>query len=442
MNQPRNVILLSIDALRADHLTHHGYERDTAPFLNELAETHLTYTSAISPSSHTREAVPSILTGQHPGTFAKNGYRLTEPSIAEILSDRGYATAGYHSNPYASRAYDYGPGFDEYDDDLLLGQNRLFALAQRAIDKFVLKKGEYHARADEINEKSLAWIDSLDDEPFFLWNHYMDVHGPYNPPEEFLHFTDIRLSSSEAQELYQKTIHAPDEVTEEEHDLLIDLYDDEIRYLDAQLRAFYEELDTRNMLEDTLVIITADHGDAFDEWGYYTHPRYLHEPLLHVPLLILHPNEPNETIDSLVSLLDLVPTMLEWANVSVDDFPGEVLLDADGTPRNIDREVVFASAHSDEDTDIRKFVARGRNWKVQYNRDVTDGSLLEETVFNIDGREAEIAEPPTDSPELETLRDRLDAHCQQRLSDAEFTPDTDEETTEEIDERLEALGYK
>ena len=441
MNRRKNIILLSIDALRADHLSHHGYERDTAPFLNELSEGHLTYTSAISPSSHTREAVPSILTGQHPGVFAQNGYRLTEPSVAETLSERGYATAGYHSNPYASRAYDYGPGFDEYDDDLLLGQNRLFALAQRAIDKFVLNKGEYHARAETINEKSLAWLDAQD-EPFFLWNHYMDVHGPYNPPEDHLHFTDTRLSNSKAQDLYQRTIHDPDSITDEEHELLIDLYDDEIKYLDAQLERFFDELDSRDLLDGTLVIITADHGDAFNEWGYYTHPRFLHEALIHVPLLIVHPEKPSGTDDSLISLLDLVPTMLEWANVNADDLPGEVLLDADGTPRNTEREVVFASAHSDEDTDIRKFVARGRNWKVQYNCDVTDGSLLEEIVFDLDGGETERSEPPTDEAELEALRDRLDAHCQQRLSDAEFTPNAGEETTEEIEERLEALGYK
>ena len=153
---PRNVILLSIDALRADHLSFHGYERDTAPFLNSLAEEAFTYTSAIAPSSHTREAVPSILTGHYPDAFARAGYRLTEETVAARLANAGYATAGFHSNPYVSRAYGWGDGFEEFDHDLLLGSNRLLALAQRAIDKFVLNKGEYHVRAEELNKSCLA----------------------------------------------------------------------------------------------------------------------------------------------------------------------------------------------------------------------------------------------------------------------------------------------
>ncbi|WP_082146812.1 helix-turn-helix domain-containing protein [Halostagnicola sp. A56] len=179
--------------------------------LYEFSEKSITYKSAISPSSHTREAIPSLLSGFYPDIFAANGYRYTRGTIADQLSE--YRTAAFHSNPYVSRAYGFDSGFDTFEDDLLLGQNRLLALAQTALNKFFFKKGDFYARAEEINERSLSWLDSRDDDRFFLWNHYMDPHGPYNPPSKY-NYADQELSNDEAQTLYQKTIDHPEKITE------------------------------------------------------------------------------------------------------------------------------------------------------------------------------------------------------------------------------------
>lgn len=217
MGEPERtpIILLSIDALRADHLGYHGYDRDTSPFLDELATETRSFDRAISASSHTRESVPALLSGRFPNRFAEAGFRLVTDSVATHLSDTGYRTGAFHSNPYASRAYGFETGFDTFDDDLTLGRNRFVALAQRALNKFVFNRGEYHARADEINDRSFEWLDSLaDDDQFFLWNHYMDVHGPYNPP--VTEFSETELSNADAQKLYQKCIKRPDELTDEE----------------------------------------------------------------------------------------------------------------------------------------------------------------------------------------------------------------------------------
>lgn len=126
MEEP-SVILLSINALRADHLGYHGYERESSPFLDSLAEHSISFTNAISTSSHIREAMPALLSGRYPDEFAANGYRKTGDTIADRLFEEGYATAGFHSNSDLSRAYGYDSGFDPFND-LMLGQTRLFAL--------------------------------------------------------------------------------------------------------------------------------------------------------------------------------------------------------------------------------------------------------------------------------------------------------------------------
>jgi arylsulfatase len=221
MTDKPNVFLLTVDALRADHLGYHGYERDTSPFLDSLADRAVYFTTAISASSHTREAIPALLTGRYPDLFAANGYRCVTDTVADHLQTAGYDTAGFHSNPYVSRAYRFDSGFDTFDDDLRLGQHRVVALIQRALEKFLLNKGEYHARAETINDRSLDWLATVDDGPIFLWNHYMDPHGPYNPPNGYS-YVDEAISNSEAHDLYQTVINHPNAVSVDQKELLLD----------------------------------------------------------------------------------------------------------------------------------------------------------------------------------------------------------------------------
>jgi arylsulfatase len=436
-NQP-SVILLSADALRADHLGYHGYSRDTSPFLDRLSEDVVTFTQAISASSHTREAVPALLSGRYPDVFAANGYRYVSPTVADRLSQVGYRTAGFHSNPYVSRAYGFDSGFDSFDDDLVFGRNKIVALAQRALNKFVLNRGDYHARANEINDRSLEWIDSLDDdEPFFLWNHYMDPHGPYNPPEGYT-YADRELSNDDAQELYQKCIDRPDEITEEERQLLIDCYDGEIRYLDEQLSAFFKALSERELLDESLVIVTADHGDAFGEHGYFTHPRELHEYLLHVPLLVSTPsNETSETVSDPATTLDVVPTICAFASVDAETLPGAPLVEGDRVAVQSRNKTVFALATGeDENSHIRRFAARNSDWKVTIERDIKSGEIYAERESSVNESKATSGHETTPTEIKETLKRFSDS----RLSSVE--KDEQNDINGEVEERLEALGYK
>jgi len=417
---PPNVILLSADALRADHLSCYDYHRETTPVLDALATESYRFENAYSASSHTREAVPALLTGAYPDVAVNQSYHLATESVATTLAECGYVTAGFHSNPFVSRAYGFDQGFTHFDDDLHLGQHKLIALAQRALDKL---RNRHYARAEEINERSLEWLDSVaDEDSFFLWNHYMDTHGPYEPPGEYATlYADRTLSGRDAQALYQRAIDEPESITEDEQQLLLDLYDGEIRYNDAQIGTFLEVLRERDLLEDSLLIVTADHGDAFGEQGYYEHPRYLHSEITHVPLFVRPPGGDSETINAPVSTLDIVPTI--EATVGLEDDAnkrdGASLLGEHDPERH-----VFAQARGeDEASHLRRYAVRTDDGLCFCERNRETG----EVTFTEGDR---------------SLRSVVERHIEERVRIEQGDESAaDDEVNDEIERRLSALGY-
>ncbi|GAA0728042.1 arylsulfatase [Halorubrum trapanicum] len=415
---PRNIILLSADALRADHLSSYGYHRETSPVLDDLAQESIRFENAYSASSHTREAVPALLTGEYPDVAVDDGYRLATETVASTLSGEGFATAGFHSNPFVSRAYGFDEGFDHFDDDLHLGQHKLVALAQRAFDKL---RNRHYARAAEINERSLSWLDSLDDEPFFLWNHYMDTHGPYEPPGEYATlYADESVSGREAQSLYQRAITDPASITDDERELLIDLYDAEIRYNDAKIGEFFEALRERGLLEESLLIVTADHGDAFGEHAYYEHPRYLHDEITKVPLYVRPPGGRSEVVETPASTLDVGATIEAAVGVEATADGVSLVEELGG-----DRTVFCQARGEDEHSHLRRYASRTAEGACFCERDRESGTI-------------EFGECAGSA-----LREELEAHVDERVrvENGESVGD-EEEVDEEIERRLDALGYK
>jgi len=416
---PRNIILLSADALRADHLSCYGYHRETSPVLDEFAAESIQFENAYSASSHTREAVPALLTGEYPDVAVDDGYHLATDTVASTLSEAGYATAGFHSNPFVSRAYGFDEGFDHFDDDLHLGQNKLVALAQRALDKL---RNRHYARAPEINERSLTWVDSLDDDqPFFLWNHYMDTHGPYEPPGEYATlYTDQEISDRDAQSLYQRAIDDPDSISDDERQLLIDLYDAEIRYNDEHLGAFFDGLRERGLLEESLVIVTADHGDAFGEHGYYEHPRYLHEEITRVPLIASASPESSETKAALRSTIDIAATVYDEVGVSRQTSGESLLYDTSSKQRSI-----ISQARSESDDGTYRYAVRDN-----------DGSCYCE--YDQKRDTAKFIECHS-----EALKQRLREHIMRDgRKEQQADKQDDGKLNSQVEDRLETLGYK
>jgi len=198
MNEDRpNIVLLTADALRADHrLLRH--RRHFASCSTRSIRKVWWFTNAYSASSHTGRRCQRF-------TVSTRCRDWVRPSARDRhrrrRSEAGFATAGFHLKPVCVPSVRVRPRIDTFDDDLHLGQHKLIALAQRAIDKPATATT---LGAAEINERSLEWIDSQsDDEPFFLWNHYMDTHGPCEPPGEYATlYADRELSGREAQSLY------------------------------------------------------------------------------------------------------------------------------------------------------------------------------------------------------------------------------------------------
>ena len=421
-----NVILLTIDALRADHLSSHGYDRETSPHLDRLAAENVQCLNAFSASSHTREAVPALLTGRSPTEAVDNGFALAADSIATHLRETSHATGAFHSNPYASRAYRFDRDFDEFDDDLYLGSNKVIALLQRAFDKL---RNRQYARAGEINERALKWLSTQDD-PVFLWNHYMDVHGPYEPPKEYRHeFGDESVPRQDAQKLYKRAaVTEPERITDEERQQLVDSYDEELRYVDARIGEFLSTLEDRGVLQDSLVIITADHGDAFGEHGRYGHPRYLYDELIHVPMVVAAPEFSEATVEAPVSTLDVVPTILDFVGASHDSLPGIALQDLVDDPDQFSDRSVFSSARGeDQDAHLRRFSVRTLHGQCFLERDIETAEIL-------GSRDAD-CDPALRKALREYSADRL-------MATDSSTDESDRETTDDIERRLEALGYK
>jgi len=393
------------------------------------------FKNAYSASSHTPEAVPAMLSGRYPDIFSDNEYQRVVPTIADLLANTSILSGASHSNIHVSRINGFESGFDHFFDDLYFGQNRLLALGQKLLNRIFKSRQTYYARADEINRRSLDWLDSLDDsQGFFLWNHYMDVHGPYEPPAEYQRiFRDELVDRDEARNLFHRAIDDPNSITESEHQTLIDLYDCEIRYIDDQISAFLDSIKEKGLLEDSLVIQTADHGDAFAEHNYYNHPRRLHKELVHIPFIVAHPSVNSERIETVISTLDIVPTILSlFDKLSPEDLPGQPLQEIVSTPQDYtDRRVYLQTRGEDDESHIRRFAARTTDRTAFIKLDIESHSILEKQC----------------SDGAESLLSDLLTYCRQRSERTkrkEVSNDKDDNghLVEDVDDRLEALGYK
>lgn len=303
-----NFLLITVDSLRADHIGHSGYRRDTTPFLDELADDAVFFEHAYSPSSHTREAVPSILTGFYPSQAVTRTYRIRRPTIGSLLSGAGYETGAFLSGPFFTARRGYGGGFDAFDSEY----SRYFPPMVAQYWWKILANGRFRDGYD-INDSILSFAEGAE-EPFFAWGHYMDVHAPYNKSSE-KRFDD-GVGDREAQAIFRKAKHTPF-ATDDDRRTLIDLYDNSVRYFDGVMRDLFGRLDENGLLEETVVFVTSDHGEMLGENGEYEHGQCLSPELLCVPLWMCDGNC-DDTVEKPVSTVDILPTVAEKAGIEAD----------------------------------------------------------------------------------------------------------------------------
>jgi len=306
--KPRpNIILLTVDTLRADHLELYGYDRQTMPTISALAESAVVFDQAVVPRGSTRPSYASMLTGLYPFRHGvrSNGTVLHDDllTLPEILRRAGYHTAAFVSNfVLVGELSGCDQGFDIYDD----------RLEDREINR-----PNYERTARGTLQAILEWLAGDPPQPFLLFTNFMDPHGPYHPPARFREmFRSDRQRLLEAQEIprYQRI---GDERNFYDY---LDRYDAEIRYVDEALRILIDELRRRGLWDESLVIFTADHGESLGEHGvYFEHHLYVYEETVRVPLLIRFPQVTDppgawrpRRVSSLCSPLDLMPTILAF----------------------------------------------------------------------------------------------------------------------------------
>lgn len=325
----RNIILVTFDSLRADHCSHHGYERDTTPTLSEMGEEGIVYENAIASSVPTGPSMIGVHTGElcpiDAGDFTQEKWRKEfnrRQTLAGTLSANGYDTAAFHANPYGSSYFGFEKGFDSFND--FVKKTELETLTTDSTAKAYLATVQRLFRGEGTNitweklyEPIREWIADAS-EPYFLWVLLLDPHTPYLPPKDrrkWCNAGKLRLIFAHWRAQNRDwTIDDPNSALVER---LRNAYDDEVRYADQFLKRL--RADTRD--DDPIIIAHGDHGEGFSEHRYLRHPPELHEELVHVPLVI-HNAEQSGYVTDPVSLRDIPATVTDLVGI-VEQFPGK-----------------------------------------------------------------------------------------------------------------------
>jgi len=312
-----NVLLIVLDTVRADAVFPAGRARDATPFLSRLSARGVRFDEARSAAPWTLPSHASMFTGRWPHDLKVSVGRPLDDAhltLAELLADSGYATAAFVGNTQNCNAwYGFDQGFARYEDfyenrcvnplELLRSSRAGSAFLMSGFGQWVVKslmtppRYRYRKTAAMINRDALAWIDRTSDHPFFVFLNYYDAHDPYEPPPEAPRpFSRPHLDASLT--LMERSRAA---------------YDDCLAYLDSQLERLFDELQSRDLLRKTAVIITADHGEGFGEHELYGHGVSLYRQELHVPLLVLLPsaNGAGRRVPTPVSLRDIPATIAD-----------------------------------------------------------------------------------------------------------------------------------
>ena len=333
-----NVVLIVMDTVRADHTSVGGYSRDTTPFLAELARQATVYTNAVAPGDMTLSSHASLFTGRyaswHGAHLAPPDFPLGRPlgpglpTLAGVLASQGYRTMAVVAN------YGYlGPGFG-LDHGFGVWEVRRHAIAN---DRTFLRTGVLKlmggpwsspeldvtfARAEAINNAALPLLREAaqDARPFFLFVNYMDAHEPYVPPVPFAAAFPGRDPGFHHDDYLALTAEVMDgsrAISPAERAHLISQYDGAIRYIDAQIAALATRLQQLGVWDRTMLVVTADHGEAFGERGLVGHGTSVYQDQVHVPLVIKYPRRAKAgRVVRQVSLVDVLPTVLGAAGLA------------------------------------------------------------------------------------------------------------------------------
>ena len=338
-----NVLLIVMDTVRAENLSLYGYDRATTPVLQNLSQQGIVFQEAISTAPWTLPSHASIFTGYwHHELSAdwETPLDSTYPTLAEVLQAQGYETAGFvGNNIYVSYEHGLNRGFVHFEDyDTSAGQTFVSSSLGRALGCWrqlgpgcILRKltGYFEIlgrkSAQEVNQETLNWISGHQQKPYFIFINYFDAHAPYLPPKPYDRlFGPARPPFSK---VFIEGLGAwdgtPAETQREEYE-----YDGAINYVDHEIGMLLDQMRAQGLLDNTLIIITSDHGEEFHEHNVMSHGNSLYRQSVQVPLMMIYPGHlpSGATVSDPISLRNIPSTVMDLLGLqAASPFPGSSL---------------------------------------------------------------------------------------------------------------------
>jgi arylsulfatase A-like enzyme len=413
-----NVILIVVDTLRAGHLSCYGYSRNSSPFIDRLAGDSVLFRNAISAAPWTTPSLASMFTSQYPAQLGYEDMPVVLGSesltLAEIFREYNYRTKGIISHVYISQELGFDQGFDSYDEDNA--------------------RGHLHISSPSVTRKAISYVESQKNDRFFLFLHYFDPHYSYMLHERYNYYPAYDGPLQSGLPIRELRKEAPDMSTD---DIAYTkaLYDSEISFTDKYIGDFLDKLKELGLYENTLIVFTADHGEEFLERGDYWigHTKKLYQEQIHVPLIMkLAGGNKQEIMEEPVGLIDLMPTIIDCANLSIPNeyaCGGEVLDLGDGRQQR--RGIIISE--TGRWATLQSLMWKG--WKLIY--DPTTGSR---ELYNLTNDPAESNNVAMENEEV--LREmKTILQDWSKVLGKPRTEGRQPEFTEEQKERLRSLGY-
>ncbi len=428
-NEP-SVILISLDTVRADHLSCFGYHRATTPGIDRIAEEGVTFTRAFTQIAHTLPAHLSLFMSRYPREHKVlfNDWKPLEkfPVLAESLKTRGIKTGAIVSAAVLEAEFGLGPGFDYYDDE-----------CDSFIGNMIRDRKIYRRTADKVVDRAIKWLKKQDSsKPFFLFLHFFDAHTNYDlTPKEYSRMfktdpqlTRIMETRNQDERLARKINH----------------YDGSIRFVDDELSRFWSFLNESGVYDKALIIIISDHGECLGQHNWYHHGLYVYEELMHIPVIMRFPEgeHAGKKIDALVSLVDIAPTILDFYNVrQMADSRGKSLLPlVRGETDNIYQYIFLERRWYPEKNEENKknwapgekFGVRSEKWKYIWASEEAD------ELFDLEKDPHELTSIASEHPDImEIMKKELDNYFALVKKEIIVPQEIDEKSRK----KLEALGY-
>lgn len=402
-----NVLLITLDTVRADHLQCYGYERNTAPRMCSLAKQGILFEKAMTQSSWTLPAHASIMTGVYPHEHGAENFEVSIddnlPMLAEILKNNNYSTSAFVSVEFVSEKYGFDKGFDVFDSTSIKKED-------------LVLMGSF---AKDLTQSAMHWLEQ-NDQKFFMWIHYFDPHNAflYHNTSGFAYPKAINYTLRWREfEWDWNVVPCPFcDYFEENEEQYISLYDGEIFFVDSYVGKLLDYLKQEGLFDNTIIIITSDHGESFNNHDLVGHDNFLYADLIHVPLIMFVPNTQPYRDDKLTETKDILPTVLDLLNISKPARVGDGFFIGNLT-------YAFSEVHNRNEN--RRIAVNHEDWKLIYT--------LNDRYFEL----YDLEDDPDELNNLAESKPEMVKKLREPLFRTMRVVDLDEETLKQ----LKSLGY-